>query len=89
MVKEVGYYRWALDLEGFSDMVKTYREAHALTQKALGKMVGYSGQYIGHIEHGRWDSAQPTVALLVALCNLFDVDPRMYFVVEQSVQEQP
>lgn len=87
-MKQIGVYRWAADLDGFGDMLKQEREAHALSQKEVAAMLGCSQSYIGHIERKRWESVDLRLAMMVAICNLFDHDPFQFIDLEKIGTEK-
>lgn len=87
-MKQIGVYRWAADLDGFADMLKREREAHALSLKEVAAMLGYSQSYIDHIERKRWESVGLRLTMMVEICNLFDQDPFQFINLEKIGTEK-
>ncbi len=60
----------------FGNAVKKLRELNKLTQEELAERVGVQTQTITRIETGRnFVSSE----LLIALCNVFEVEPNIFF----------
>lgn len=68
---------WKFDFASFGRDLKEQRQRSRLTKVALGEMIGRSPSHIGQIE--RCTNARTVaVADVLAICNLFDMDPRKY-----------
>lgn len=61
-----------LDYKEIGRNIRKYRKQKDMTQRQLAEEVNLSDQHISHIETGSGKLSLPT---LIALANVFDVDP--------------
>ena len=63
-----------MDYEALGRRIRQQRKLLDMTQEQLGKRVGVSTSYIGHIERGL---KHCTLDTLIALCDVLEVTPEM------------
>lgn len=61
----------------FGITILAHRTELGLSQDAVGALVGVTGSMVGDYERGKEDN--PKMKNFLALCNLFDLDPREFF----------
>jgi transcriptional regulator with XRE-family HTH domain len=68
------------DAAGFGRAVREQRQRARLTKRALAELMGRSDSHVAQIERGG-NAGTLAVEDMVRLCNLFDLDPRQYFLI--------
>lgn len=76
---EFKVFPYVLHAEQFGSDVRANRIRCEMSQSFLGAFLGYTGSYVSALERGRAPSI--SVRDFLALCNLFDLDPRKYFII--------
>lgn len=61
----------------WANIITAHRTELGMTQDAVGSLVGLTGTAISVYEAGKEDS--PKIKHFLAICNLFDLDPREFF----------
>lgn len=80
MVKIERNYNWLFCKREFGNDVRAKRIAADLTQEQLGEMVNRTASWVYTVETAKLRGIH--VVEFVALCNLFDLDPRKYYELE-------
>ena len=60
-----------MTLNNFGERIKALRTQHKLSQTAMGKLLGVHYIHIGRYESGK---AVPSIGILLAIADVFDVD---------------
>lgn len=85
MTKIVRDYKWVFDGHTFGQHVSAARKQAGLSQAELAEMFGYTSGWVSQIERGVTLSAIQQKQFL-GLCNLLDLDPREYMVIERGAK---
>jgi len=64
----------------FGNEILAHRLELGLTQDAVGNLIGTTASTIGEYERGK--EPNPKMQNFLALCNLYDIDPRGFFELE-------
>jgi len=80
MYKVVDY---AFASSTFGADVRANRLRCGFTQQELANFIGVDGSLISRIERGRYP--QLRVTMLLDMCNLFDLNPRKYYILKDEL----
>jgi len=76
MAHKVIYVDMVFDVEAFNDVIMESKEAYAMTWGDIYDLTG--------VKYSVYDNTKPSIHTLMAYCNLFDLDPRAFFVLSKD-----
>lgn len=79
-MKQESNYRWAFDSERFAASVKTAAALSGMLYGEIDEMHGWPNGYTSHVINLK-QGERVSVVRFEMLCNIFDLDPRDYWMV--------